>query len=94
VAPQKNSDPTVGATPNINNYVHMHVMRGAVNGTNGIPILLKTDTSSAPVVKSYPVKLTGFNLNTMIPKNCHVVAFVFDAETKEVLQVAEMKVVK
>jgi len=94
VAPQKNSDPTVGATPNINNYVHMHVMRGAVNGTNGIPILLKTDTSSAPVVKSYPVKLTGFNLNTMIPKNCHVVAFVFDAETKEILQVAEMKVVK
>jgi hypothetical protein len=94
IAPQKNSDPLVGATPTIMNYVNMHVMRGAVNGTNGTPILLKENTSAAPIVKSFPMHFTGFNVNTMIPKNCHVVAFIFDAETKEVLQSAEAHVVK
>lgn len=94
VSPQKNSDPSVGPTPNINNYIHMHVMRGAVNGINGVPILLKQNTSSTPVIKTYPVTLTGFNVNTLVPKNLHVVAFVFDAETKEVLQVAEVPVKK
>jgi hypothetical protein len=94
VAPQKNSDPLVGAVPNINSYVHMHVLRGTVNGTNGTPVLLKENTSGAPIVKSYPVHLTGFNLNAMITKNCHVIAFIYDADTKEVLQAAETKVVK
>lgn len=94
VSPQKNSDPNVGPTPNINNYVHMHVMRGDVNGTFGTPILLKGNTSSSPVIKSYPVNLTGFNVNTMVPKFLHVVAFVFDADTKEVLQAAEVPVIK
>ena len=92
VQAQKNSDPLVGATPQILDYVHMHVMRGAVNGIWGTPVLLKADASSGPVIKSYPMHFTGFNLNTMIPKNCHVIAFVYDVDTKEVLQVAEAEV--
>jgi hypothetical protein len=72
----------------------MHVMRGAVNGTWGTPILLKEETSSLPIVKSFPMHFTGFNLNTMNPKNCRVIAFVYDADTKEVLQVAEKDVIE
>jgi len=94
VQAQKNSDPTVGPTPQILDYVHMHVMRGAVNGIWGTPIHSLYELSNAPVIKTFPVHLSDFNLNTMIPKNCHVVAFVYDISTKEVLQVAESKVVE
>jgi hypothetical protein len=92
---QKNNDVTVGTTPSILNYVHTHVMRGAVNGIWGTPVLLIPENSSfAPVVTTFQTHFTNFNLNTMVPKNCHVIAFVFDAETKEVLQVAEVQVVE
>lgn len=94
VQPQKNSEAAVGQTPQIMDYVHMHVLRGAVNGSWGTPVLLKTETSSDPVVKTFPTHFTGFNVNTMIPKNCRVVAFVYDVDTKEVLQVAEASVVE
>jgi len=94
VQAQKNSDPTVGPTPQILDYVHMHVMRGAVNGTWGTPIHSLDELSNEPVIKTFPVHLSDFNLNTMIAKNCHVVAFVYDINTKEILQVAEMKVIE
>ena len=94
VQAQKNSDPTVGPTPQILDYVHMHVMRGAVNGIWGSPIHSLYELSNAPVIKTFPVHLSDFNLNTMIPKNCHVVAFVYDINTKEILQVAEKSIVE
>jgi hypothetical protein len=89
VQAQKNSEPEVGATPQILDYVHMHVMRGAVNGTWGTLLHAKSDLSNEPVIKSFKTHFTNFNLNTMKPKNCHVIAFVYDVDTKEVLQVAE-----
>jgi hypothetical protein len=92
VQAQKNNDPAVGSTPNILDYVHMHVMRGAVNGTWGTSVLVKENTSSTPVINTFRTAFTGFNLNTMTPKNCRVVAFVYDTDTKEVLQVAEQDV--
>lgn len=92
VQAQKNNDPLVGPTPNILDYVNMHVMRGAVNGTWGTPILLKENTSSTPVINTFRTAFAGFNLNTMVPKNCRVVAFVYDTDTKEVLQAAESEV--
>ena len=90
---QKNNDATVGTTPSILKYVNTHVMRGAVNGIWGTPVQLVAENSSfAPVVTTFKTHFTNFNLNTMVPKNCHVIAFVYDTETKEVLQVAEAEV--
>lgn len=89
---QYNGDPTVGETPHILDYVHMHVMRGSVNGTWGTPILSKDNASGEAVTKTFPMHFTGFNLNTMVPKNCRVIAFVYDIDTKEVLQAAEAAV--
>jgi hypothetical protein len=94
VQAQKNNNSAIGPTPDILDYNHMHVMRGAVNGTWGTPILMKESTSSEPVVKSFPMKFESFNVNTMVPANCHVIAFVYDVETKEVLQAAEAAVVE
>jgi hypothetical protein len=94
VQAQKNNDAAVGSTPNILDYVHMHVMRGAVNGIWGTPVLLKANTSSSPVIESFKTSFAGLNINTMVSKNCRVIAFVYDTETKEVLQVAEVDAIE
>jgi hypothetical protein len=94
VSGQKNSDPLVGATPQINNFVHNHIMRGTVNGVWGTPLLSKGTAASGSIVKSFPLTLANFNVNTLVPRHCHVVAFVFDTDTKEVLQVAECEMIE
>lgn len=91
---QKNNNSAIGPTPDILDYNHMHVMRGAVNGNWGSPILLKENSSTDPVIKTFQTQFEGFNLNTMVPENCHVIAFVYDVDTKEVLQAAECEVVE
>lgn len=89
---QKNNDAQVGTTPQISDYVHMHVLRGAVNSAWGEKILAKDAVSGNPVIKSYQTKLEGFNIYQMVPKNCRVVSFLYDADSYEVIQVAEVKI--
>lgn len=61
-----------------NNYIHNHVLRGALNGTWGEDVA-KDGTIEATYEKPARTrKLT----------NCTVVAFVYDADTMEVLQAA------
>ena len=86
---QKNNDAQVGTTPQIDDYLHMHVLRGAVNSPWGEIILAKGAASGDPLVKSYQIKLEGFNKYEVDPSNCRVVAFLYDGETYEVLQVSE-----
>jgi hypothetical protein len=89
VAAQRNNDPTVGATPEILNYVHMHVLRGTLTSTWGTDIAATGSEYPESVIKSYRFE---FNEN-WIPENCHVVAFVYDADTYEVLQASEAAVI-
>lgn len=91
VQAQKNNDAQVGLTPQINDYVHMHVLRGAVNSAWGEKILEKGTVSGEPVIKSYQTKLEGFNIYEMEPDHCRVIAFIYDGETYEVLQVTESR---
>lgn len=86
VAPQRNNDPLIGTTPEILDYVHMHVLRGTITSTWGTPV---ADDGTSAIVNSYKYL---FN-SVMKPKNCTVVAFVYDADTYEVLQAAEAKVI-
>lgn len=86
VAPQKNNDPLVGITPEILDYVHMHAFRGTITSTWGTSV---ADDGTSAVVNSYKYLFNA----TIKPKNCKVVAFVYDTETKEVLQAAEAKVI-
>jgi len=85
VAPQKNNDPTVGVTPEIINYVHMHVLRGTITSTWGSSVAKAGISNPPSVIKSYRYQLT----DNIVPKNCRVIAFVYDADTYEVLQAAE-----
>ena len=88
IQPQKNSDPLVGATPLIEDYVHNHVLRAAINSTWGSSVAAVGTANPESVVKSYKYILK----DEFVPENCTVVAFVYDEATKEVLQAVEAAV--
>ena len=83
VSAQKNENPDVGETPVINDYVFMHMMRGAVNGAWGENIFGNTVEVGKKYTKKYQYTITGE------PENSHVVAYIYDNETKAVVQVVE-----
>jgi hypothetical protein len=87
IAPQKNNNPNVGPTPDIMDYEHNNLLRGAVNAPWGVAIssmgeAIPIDTK---ITKSYKVILD----DDWDPYKCMVVAFVYDHDTYEVLQVSE-----
>ena len=88
IQPQKNSDPTAGDTPLIQNYEHNHVLRTAINSTWGSSVAAVGSVNPESLVKSYKYILK----DEYVPENCTVVAFVYDDDTKEVLQAVEVEV--
>ena len=84
VAAQKNNDPAVGDTPDILDYVHRHVLRGSVNDTWGESI--GTETAA----KNY-----SYTLNAeWDADNCYILAFIYNDDSKEIIQAEEKKVVE
>jgi hypothetical protein len=79
VSPQK--DKTVDSCE----YVHNHVLRTSIASIDGDNLTVsKRDDSQ---IKGY-----SFPLNQAWKKeNCHIIAFIFDANTDEILQVEELK---
>jgi len=75
---------------NVQNYEHNHVLRGSFNGTWGDVI----NSDNANIIrnqefsKSYSLKIAS-DWNS---ENLSVVAFVYDSDTKEVLQAEEIHV--
>jgi hypothetical protein len=67
----------------------MHVLRGSINGSWG------DNLRSAPIKynDSTTISYSNFALDTkFVDKNVSVVAFVYDATTKEVIQVEKVKI--
>jgi len=83
---------------NDTNYIHKHVLRGAINSTYGEAIQTGGAAAGDTAVKSYKVNLLNLpaTVNPLNPalniSHCIVIAFVYDAATKEVLQVEEAEV--
>ncbi|NLA25503.1 MAG: Omp28-related outer membrane protein [Bacteroidales bacterium] len=73
---------------NIENYVHNHVLRGSMNGTWGEKININNNaiTRHQKFEKSYSLKL----IDDWNPNNLNFVIFIFDSDTKEVLQAEEL----
>ena len=90
VAAQKNNDPAIGPVGDIEDFVHMHVMRGAINGTWGSQLATAGITNPDKVIKSFQTTLP----DKCVARNCHIVAFIFDFDTREVLQAAETKLIE
>lgn len=91
IAPQKNLDELIGPTPIDSTYVHNHVLRGSLNGAWG-------ENVSASGVIDVGVKYEKTYVHKFpadwIAKDCNVVAFVYNEESKEVLQVEEAPVLE
>jgi len=92
VSPQKNSNPAIGPTPEILDYVHRHVLRGAVTDAWGDilcdgGLLLPAGTG---YIKTYNYSLPA----NWVDDQCAFVAFVYDGDSYEVLQAAEVKAKK
>lgn len=89
-APQKNNNPEIGPTPDFMDYKHTHVLRGAINTAFGINIATKgvIIPADADIIKTYKYIMN----EAWDPYKCTVVAFVYDADTYEVLQVSETPV--
>ncbi len=84
ISPQKNNNPEVGPTPIIYDYVFMNVLRGSVNGSYGEVLTTAVDTSKT-IEKNY-----NFTLDpSWNPKHLNLVAFISNAETKEIIQAAK-----
>lgn len=86
-SPQKNNNPAVGTVPVIEDYLFMHVMRGAINGTYGEVL-----TTSVNPTHTYIDRVTITLNAAWKPKNCWLYAFVFDDATKEIYQVERKKI--
>jgi hypothetical protein len=91
IAPQRNNTPEAGDMPINENYVHMHMLRKAMNGTwgesiNGGSTIGKNDEFT----KEYKLDF----VDEWVPKNCHIVAFIYFEDTKEVIQVEEAAVIE
>ncbi|MDR1006734.1 MAG: Omp28-related outer membrane protein [Bacteroidales bacterium] len=81
---QANGNATIGATPWIDNYQFNHVLRD--NGITDFPLTANEARQGDTVKKNYYIGVKKeWNLS-----NCHVIVFVTDAATKEVLQVNEV----
>jgi hypothetical protein len=88
ISPQKNNNPNIGyPTPIIYDWVFMDVLRGSINGTWGEQLTSAVDTALT-YRKAYTFALDP----DWTANNCHIVAFVANAETKVIIQ-AEKKAV-
>jgi len=71
--------------PIIMNFKFMHVLRGSLNGSFGEEIAVNPAANTL-ITKSYSF---DFKPKTWVPSNCSVIAFISDADTKEVLHVVK-----
>lgn len=88
ISDQKNSNEEAGTVPIIYDYEHKHVLREAVNLPWGVE-LEGSFLENSTIITSYQDTLN----NDYHPEHCHVVAFVYDNESKRVLQAVEAKVI-
>ncbi len=89
IAPQKNNNHEIGPTPVDTAYVHNHVLRTTLNGVWGENL-----STTGNVAMGVPYQKT-YNLvihDTWKAEDCHIVAFVYNTESKQVLQVEELAV--
>ena len=93
VSPQKNNNASIGPTPVIHDYVHRHVLRTSVDNSTWGAVLCDGSALIAEGTQ-YERKFQYTLPEPWKEHHCAVVAFVYDGNTYEVLQVAEMKVHK
>jgi thiol-disulfide isomerase/thioredoxin len=85
-------DYSLPAPTHVEDYVHMHVLRGPIStgGTWGLPVKNNTIVLGEKLQFTFDSVLDS----SYVAKNCHVVVFVHNNATKEILQVEEIKLME
>ena len=86
VSPQKNGKSSVGLVPNICDYQHNHMLRTAITSTWGDVLELSKKDDAA--IKAYALLLAE---KSWKKENCRIIAYIYDDDTKEILQVEEVE---
>lgn len=83
IKPQKNNKPEIGGAI-IEDYHHMHVLREAITADKiwGDELVNGSATKYQTINKTYTYSID----DEFVAENCHVVAFVTNAASKEVIQ--------
>jgi hypothetical protein len=85
IGDQKDYSKTPDHVPN---YVFMHMLRASLNGSWGDDV----KTSEAQANESFTKTFSNYNVNSAFnDKHIYIIAFVYDATSKEVLQVEKIK---
>ena len=75
-------------------YLHRHMLKDNINGTWGEPVLSGT-VILEPIVKKYRYKVkSNYSGIACKPKNCYLVAFLYEETSLRILQAAEVKLMK
>lgn len=90
ISGQKNGNEEIGPEL-IEDYVFMHMLRGSLNGNWGE---LLTEDDPVVVEKDYVNKITYTFPEDWIPKDCHIVAFIYSQENYTILQAEEASVLE
>ena len=86
---QSNNNVALGPDP-ITDYVFMDVMRDEFVGTYGEGLTNGSVAQDSAVIRSYKKILP----TDWVDKHCKVVAYVYDVDTKAILQAVEGKVIE
>lgn len=85
IAPQKDydADPT-----HIDDYVHMHMLRKSLNGAWGDKIIEGQANFEDVITQKYVFTLP----ENFVVKNCSIICFIYNNETKEIVQAESEKI--
>lgn len=90
VSPQKNDNEELGPSPDWEDYTHNHLLRMVVNGTWGEPI---NNGQQITPNETYESNCMIELDESWVAENCYIVSYVYNNDTKEVIQAEEHKVV-
>ncbi len=87
ISPQKNNNPEVGPTPDWLDFEHMGLLRDAINTTYGAYVSATGEMVTGEIYsKEYVYRLN----DDWVPANCNVIVYLYNENTWEIIQVAEL----
>lgn len=87
IAPQKNNEPSIGPSPDWEDYEHRNVLRDGLSGAFGEYI-----TAGGAIVQgeTYTTQFY-YELNEdWVTENCNIIAYIYEETSGDILQVAEL----
>ncbi|MDR1653405.1 MAG: Omp28 family outer membrane lipoprotein [Prevotellaceae bacterium] len=85
----------VNGTPSPEEYIHNHVLRDAINGTWGENIDISKGETKEMTSSVYDLNAKTWKpANSGKPENMHIVGFIYDSQTMEVIDVKEVELIE